>query len=130
MYEKNFDMWNEKKKKVDKKRILESFYFHEREIWWCTLGVNIGVEIDGKNTYFERPVLIIKKFNGMMFWGIPLTSKVNSNPHLLLIHHSEGTSLANLTQLRVFSSKRIHRKLGFIDKKSFSEVLFRLKNYL
>ncbi len=41
----------------------EPVYFREKEIWWASLGVNIGYEQDGKNRNFERPVLVLKKFN-------------------------------------------------------------------
>jgi mRNA interferase MazF len=37
--------------------------FEEREIWWCHLGLNVGDEENGKNESFNRPVLILKKFN-------------------------------------------------------------------
>lgn len=33
------------------------------------------METDGKHHSFERPVVVIYKFNKEMFWGIPLTSK-------------------------------------------------------
>ena len=38
----------------------EPVYFREKEIWWASLGANIGYEQDGKNDNFERPVLILK----------------------------------------------------------------------
>ncbi len=72
--QKDFNTWNKKKKVLDDNKIKYSFFYHEREIWWTSIGLNIGVETDGKNDSFERPVLIIKKFNKDMFWGIPLTS--------------------------------------------------------
>ena len=50
-------------------------YFKEREIWWSSLGLNIGYEEDGKNIMFERPVLILKKFNHDFLWALPLTSR-------------------------------------------------------
>lgn len=56
--EKNFDKWNGEKKRVNIRD--ENTLFHEREVWWCSLGVNIGFEQDGKNDIFERPVLIIR----------------------------------------------------------------------
>ena len=31
--------------------------FQEREIWWCSVGVNVGHEMDGKNQFYNRPVL-------------------------------------------------------------------------
>ena len=80
MHKKNFNEWNEKKKEIhnniSKKDILDKkVYFKDREVWWVSIGINIGFEIDGKNHDFERPVLIIKKINKNQFWGLPLTSK-------------------------------------------------------
>lgn len=126
-YIKAFDQWNKKKKQADGKEIDPNLFLHEREVWWCSVGVNVGVEIDGKNNDFERPVLLIKKFNGLMFWGIPLTSKAKENPYILRVVHSRGVSYANLSQLRLLSSKRILRKVGVISEKSFLEVLNRLR---
>jgi hypothetical protein len=60
---KYFDLWNTAKQNLDIKILDEKFRVHEREIWWCSMGVNIGDEEDGKNELFERPVLILRKFN-------------------------------------------------------------------
>ena len=71
--DKDFDTWNKEKKylqTVDSDRFL----FEERDIWWCSIGVNLGSEEDGKNKFFERPVLIAKKFNSRMAWVVPITS--------------------------------------------------------
>ena len=43
---KDFDSWNEKKKILNNNDV--SFY-HEREVWWCSLGVNVGYEQNGKS---------------------------------------------------------------------------------
>jgi hypothetical protein len=53
--EKDFDRWNERKKRID--RHDDEILFHEREIWWSSLGVNVGSEQDGIAANFERPVL-------------------------------------------------------------------------
>ncbi len=50
--------------------------FKEGEVWWCSIGINIGVEIYGKGKKFTRPVLIFKKFNEGSFLGIPLTTQI------------------------------------------------------
>lgn len=126
-YIKEFDRWNSKKKQTDSKPVDRQLFIHEREVLWCSVGVNIGVEVDGKNENFERPVLLVKKFNGMMFWGIPLTSKTKENPFIIRVEHSKGISYANIAQLRLLSSKRILRKVGVISERSFLEVLARLK---
>src|SRR3977135_3027575 len=35
--------------------------FQEREIWWRSVGVNVGHEMDGKNQFYNLPVLIVRK---------------------------------------------------------------------
>src|SRR3989344_1315008 len=70
--EKEYDDWNKLKKSLSTKK--SNVFFHEREIWFCSLGKNIGYEEDGKNELFERPILIIRKFNNSIFLAIPLTS--------------------------------------------------------
>jgi hypothetical protein len=75
-------------------------------------------------------VLVIKKFNGMMFWGLPLTSKAKIHPYVLEVMHGKGNSFANLAQLRLFSSKRVLRKVGMINEDSFKELVKKLKSCL
>ena len=43
--EKNFDRWNAKKKAIHDSACTA--LFHEREVWWCVLGTNVGFEQDG-----------------------------------------------------------------------------------
>jgi hypothetical protein len=56
--EKNFD--GGIPKKWIKDHAIAPFY-HKREIWWCSLGVNVGFEQDGTGTNYDRPVLVICK---------------------------------------------------------------------
>ncbi len=62
---------------------LNKKYFLEREIWWAGIGSNVGHEEDGKNKGFERPVLILKKFNKYLVLIIPLSSKIKTDNLLL-----------------------------------------------
>ncbi|HBM45364.1 MAG: 2,4-dihydroxyhept-2-ene-1,7-dioic acid aldolase [Parcubacteria group bacterium GW2011_GWF2_38_76] len=73
MTQKNYKDWHVLKSEIE--NVGQEKKFREREIWWCSLGENIGFEQDGKNEKFERPVLILRKFNCGMFFGIPLTSQ-------------------------------------------------------
>ena len=77
--EKEYDKWNQLKKSLSIKE--STIFFHEREIWYCSLGKNIGYEEDGKNELFERPVLVIRKFNNEIFLAIPLTSSKKDNEY-------------------------------------------------
>ncbi len=38
-----------------------SHEFREGDVWWCAVGENVGIEINGKNQEFSRPVLVLKK---------------------------------------------------------------------
>ncbi len=40
-----------------------------------SIGKNVGREQNGSGRDFERPVLIIKKWNNEMVWGVPLSTK-------------------------------------------------------
>ena len=64
---KDFDKWNKRKKKIDynnTKNILPKI----KEVWWLSIGLNVGVEEDGKNSNFERPVLVVRVFNRQCFY--------------------------------------------------------------
>jgi len=73
-YFKNFDSWNEKKKVLNTRKLSDDFFVLEGEIWWASLGVNVGKEIDGKNGEFERPVLVLLVIDYDALWTLPVTS--------------------------------------------------------
>lgn len=125
---KNFDKWNTKKKKLDKdvKNILPS----KRQIWWLSVGLNIGVEEDGKDNNFERPVLVIKVFNRQCFLGIPMTSTEKSGRYYYKINFLGKDSYLILSQIKLFSTKRVLRKIYKIDKKEFDFIMSKLKKVI
>lgn len=125
---KDFDEWNKLKKHVNAKP--DNFGVHEREIWWASFGVNVGVEIDGKHKVFERPALIIRKFNRQMVWVLPTTS-VSKNERFyekFLLNSTEY--FAVLTQLRTVSTKRLVRKIGMMPKSDFQRIMTRVSEFL
>ena len=71
MEEKRFDEWNEVKKNTHGLRRMPAI--KEGEIWWCAIGENVGVEINGKSEVFSRPVLVLKKLSRFGFMGITQT---------------------------------------------------------
>ena len=64
---KDFDKWNIEKKKIDYN--IKNILPKKREIWWLSIGLNVGVEEDGKNNNFEQPILVMKVFNKQCFLG-------------------------------------------------------------
>lgn len=119
--EKDFLKWHNKKEKInrEKKRV----FCHEREIWWCSIGVNVGYEQDGKGENFARPILIFKKFNKEIFWGIPITTHIKSGKFYHLINIGGNIPrCAILSQIRLFDNKRLLDKIGVIDKNNYSQI--------
>jgi mRNA interferase MazF len=68
--QKDFDRWNEIKKQLA--HVPAAAFPKNGEVWMCTLGKNLGREQNGGSQDFSRPVLVIKKFNNEIFWGVPL----------------------------------------------------------
>jgi len=129
--EKDFDNWNLKKKNLNAVVREDILNFHEREIWWCALGINIGVEMDGKNDDFERPVLVIKKFNKQMALVVPLTKvqkETKYHHHLNLVDDKE--SVVVLSQIRLISGERFLRLIKKLPDSTFSEVVKKINLYL
>jgi mRNA interferase MazF len=127
---KDFDQWNIVKKELEARSVQREFFFYEREVWWCSVGLNVGVESDGKNNNFERPILIIKKFNSDMIWVLPLTSKERFGIHYHQIIHTSGSSWVCLSQIKTISTKRLLRKIGMIPESDFISILDKIASYI
>jgi len=118
--EKNFNEWNAFKQKLDIKTI--NFNFKERDIWWCSIGLNIGHEENGKSQFFSRPVLVIRKFNKNLFFGIPLTTQIKENKFYHKVIFKGKDCCAMLSQLKVFESKRMRSRMGDLPHTQFNEI--------
>ncbi len=92
--------------------------------------MNIGVEEDGKDSNFERPVLVIKVFNRQCFLGIPMTSTEKTGKYYHKINFLGKDSYLILSQIKLFSIKRVSRKIYKIDKKEFDFIMNKLKNII
>ncbi len=122
----DFNKWNKIKKDVSMKLISPNC--KAREVWWCTIGKNIGVEQSCKDDTFSRPVLVIKVFNRDMFWGLPITSsnsndkKSNSKFHYDVSGVPKLKGYVTISQLRTFDNKRLIRKIVKIEKEMLEEI--------
>lgn len=117
---KNFLKWHVKKEILHKEK--QRPFFHEKEVWFCSLGVNIGFEQDGRGEEFLRPVVIIKKFNQQIFWGLPLTKNQRKSKYYFSFNLNKLTSTVILSQIRLIDGKRLHYKIGHISKVDFLEI--------
>jgi len=118
MHEKDYSQWHTVKSSVHytKKRP----FFHEREIWFCALGANIGFEQDGRGEQYLRPTIILKKFNNEVCLVIPLTRNNKKGIHYFNFSYQDNLiSTAILSQIRLVDAKRLEYKSGTITEKDF-----------
>lgn len=125
---RNYVAWYKLKAEIEHKR--EAPEFSERDVWWCSIGANIGFEEDGKNVEFERPVLIARKFNKELFIGVPLTTKRKPNKFHHNIVVADKESAVILSQQRALSSKRLLRKIGRVGEDDFSDIIDKMNALL
>jgi mRNA interferase MazF len=121
MHQKDFKGWNRLKIQLQEQH--SSPTFQQREVWWCSVGVNLGNEIDGKNQFYNRPVLVIRKFNRFVFYGVPLSTKLKEgNPYYFPIHFKDKSVSALIAQMRLFDSRRLTDPMGKLSQDQFLAV--------
>jgi mRNA-degrading endonuclease toxin of MazEF toxin-antitoxin module len=126
---KDFDTWNIKKKAIDFD--LVRIFCYPREIWWCSLGANIGFEENGTGEYFDRPVVVVRTFGKNAFLGAALTSKDKQGKFYFPIGLVEKKpALVILSQIRFIDTKRLIRKCGILDEEIFNELKSALQRTL
>ena len=120
MEEKHFIEWINLKEKLHFNarvpRILEG------EVWWCSFGENIGVEINGKSEYFSRPVLIFKKLSHLGFMGIPLSTQTHEGAWYVQFRFQGKNICAVLSQAKVFSTARLYNRLGQVAEDDLEKI--------
>ncbi len=118
------------------KRFLEWIYLKEKlhvstfkppfitegDIWWVSLGENVGKEINGKSNLFSRPVLVFRKLSRETFLGLPLTTQNRKGTWYVPIRHDNRDIVVILAQARVLDSKRVSSRIGSIDDADMKKV--------
>ena len=115
--------WHKMKIAIQLTSNQDDLYFREKEIWWASLGSNLGHEEDGKNKKFERPILILKKFNKHLILIVPLTSRVKeNNKYYFKFNLNNRVSSVIISQIRIISSKRLIRRIDNLSNGSFYKI--------
>ena len=117
---KNFWPWHRLKSDLHH-RTQNPPYFHEREVWFCSLGLNVGHEQDGIHKQFERPVVILKRFKHS-FLAIPLSTQIRNDKYHLHLVVNDINQCAILSQIRLLDARRLLRYLGTISIKDFERL--------
>ena len=119
-HKKDFDGWNIQKKIIDGSENKKTF--HEREVWFIKIGENVGFEQNGKGDEFLRPVVVYKKFSKNVFLGIPLTRTIKDGKFYSSFDFKGQRSVAILSQIRLFDSKRLSYATGRISKGDYGKL--------
>ena len=118
--EKHFDEWNLVKADIHYTGIFRDI--KEGDVWWCSMGENVGIEINGKQEFFLRPVLVLKKLSKFGFMGIPLTSQPHDGSWYVPFIFKDKKQNAVLAQARVLSVHRLRRKMGAVPNSDLELV--------
>ena len=126
---KKHNEWNEIKKSLDTKEC--KINFKERDIYWGSIGENIGFEQNGKGQDFSRPILVVKKLNKQLFFGVPLSTTLRNGSYYYNFNFMDKQdSSALLVQAKVYDIKRIDKKLRMINKDDFQSLKVKLRIFL
>ena len=127
--EKDFDNWFKNKTGLNAQE--EPPFYHEREVWWCALGVNVGSEQDGTGKNFDRPVVVVKGFNKDVCFVVALTGKKRESKfHYYIGKVEDVEASAILSQVRLVDTRRLVKKMCTLDEKIFKELKNRLQKVL
>jgi len=94
--------------KLNMKRFLEWIGLKERlhtsehkpphvshgDIWWASIGENVGSEINGKSKQFSRPVIVFKKLAHGFYFVIPTTTQVKTGTWYVQFRQQEKEMIA------------------------------------
>lgn len=96
--------------------------FKQGEIWWCSLGFNLGEEIFGKGEKYTRPVLVFKKFTGNSFLGLPLTTHGKKGSWYVELGVGGKTQYVLLNQARILDKKRLTNRFCTLGTTDYERV--------
>ncbi len=97
-------------------------HVNERDVWWASLGENVGFEINGKSGDFTRPVIIFRKLSQGFFFVIPLTTQARAGTWYARFRLKGRDQFACLHQARSIDYRRLHSRLGRLDDVDFAQV--------
>lgn len=144
LMEENFELINYSNFKIKdyinwgkEKALLNNFGVNKwskaREIWWASVGENIGVEEDGKGIRQMRPVLVLKVLNEQSVLVVPLTSSSKESKYKISvgtmdIGMGQVQNYAVISQLKMLDTKRLDQKKFMVDETIFEEIKKAIRN--
>lgn len=125
---KDFIEWIEHKFKINSFERVHQI--KQGEVYWCSLGLNVGDEENGKGHNYRRPVLVFKKFNNHIFLAIPMSTQNKENKYYIKVTLRDTIQSAIISQIRVIDTKRLDSKIGYISKIDFQRLKDSVKDMI
>lgn len=97
-------------------------YISEGDIWWVSLGENVGSEICGKSGLFSRPVVVLRKLAHGFYFVIPTTTKPKVGSWYVSFSYKNKVSVASLHQARAIDYRRLSNKIGTLSQEDFTRI--------
>jgi mRNA interferase MazF len=94
----------------------------EGEIWWASIGENIGTEINGKSLLFSRPVIIFRKLTHGFYFVIPVTTQIRRGTWYVEFNQRDKEMTACLHHARSIDYRRLSTRLGELDENDCSKI--------
>lgn len=116
-----FALWIALKEKLHAK-IFQPPRVSEGDIWWVSIGENVGFEINGKSKLFTRPVIILKKISKGFYFVIPTTSQPRVGSWYIGFPESSLIKNACLHQARPIDYRRLSSKLGELNESDLGRL--------
>lgn len=116
-----FNNWLELKEKLHNLKSPAPLV-SEGEIWWASLGQNIGSEINGKSSLFSRPVIIYRVFAHGFYLVIPTTTQFKEGTWYVRVAQKNRLISVCLHQIRAIDYRRLSNRIGRLDDKDLVRV--------
>jgi len=123
----NYDDWNNLKKKLAINN--KKFLFKEGDVWWMSLGLNIGEEMYGKGGVYSRPVIIFKKLSSNTCIILPLSTQQKQGSWFFNFELQNKFQTISLHQIRFVSIKRLIKKFAEIPEPDFALIRKAVANF-
>ncbi len=120
-YMKNFLDWIRLKEKLHNTTYRPPLV-SEGDIWWVSVGENVGSEVNGKSAVFSRPVIILKKLAHGFYFVVPTSTQLREGSWYVHYRHKNKENVACLHQARAIDYRRLSSKLGTMDDADMERV--------
>ena len=116
-----YDKWNEVKKNLAIN--IKTPHIKDGEVWWCSMGRNLGSEIYGKGESSTRPVLVYRKLDRFKFLAIPFSTKTqHTGSWYVLLNFGGKDQVAVLSQIRVIDVTRLGKCIGELSENDLGKI--------